>query len=89
MSEKKNLSQKFGNDRILELKQAKEKLAQKRAIEVVQFYGGANLARKLGIKHQAVSKWQKAKIPPFRAMQISNLDDFELEWIRPDISFRP
>jgi hypothetical protein len=67
----------------------KEKLAQQRAIEVIQFYGGANLARKLGIKHQAVSKWQKAKIPPFRAVQISNFNDFELEWIRPDISFRP
>ena len=60
-------------------------LAAQRTVEIRNRYGGAELARKLGVSHAAVSKWKV--IPPFRAYQIAQLGDYELEYIRPDIKF--
>ena len=36
-------------------------------------------------KKEIVSKWKV--IPPFRAIQIEKLGDFQAEYIRPDINF--
>jgi hypothetical protein len=58
-------------------------LAKERKIEIVGRYGGRNLARILNISHPAVSKWEV--IPPLRAYQISNLGDYDLEYMRPDL----
>jgi|TARA_R110000803_G_scaffold31012_4_gene69535 DNA-binding transcriptional regulator YdaS (Cro superfamily) len=63
------------------------KIAQERKKEVVNQYGGKNLARMLGISHPAVSKWKV--IPPFRAFQIAKLGDFDIEYIRPDLQITP
>jgi|TARA_R110000744_G_scaffold4038_1_gene14908 DNA-binding transcriptional regulator YdaS (Cro superfamily) len=63
------------------------KLALDRKKEVVNQYGGKNLARMLGISHPAVSKWKV--IPPFRAFQIAKLGDFDIEYIRPDLRITP
>jgi len=63
----------------------KYQLAIDRKKEVVSKYGGKNLSIKLRISHPAVSKWKV--IPPFRAIQISKLGDFQAEYIRPDINF--
>jgi len=63
------------------------KLALERKKEVVNQYGGKNLARMLGISHPAVSKWKV--IPPFRAFQIAKLGDFDIEYIRPDLRITP
>ena len=63
------------------------KIAQERKKEVVNQYGGKNLARMLGISHPAVSKWKV--IPPFRAYQIAKLGDFDIEYIRPDLQITP
>jgi hypothetical protein len=63
------------------------KIAQERKKEVVNQYGGKNLARMLGISHPAVSKWKV--IPPFRAFQIAKLGDFDIEYIRPDLRITP
>ena len=63
----------------------KYQLAVDRKKEVVSKYGGKNLSIKLRISHPAVSKWKV--IPPFRAIQISKLGDFQAEYIRPDINF--
>ncbi len=60
-------------------------MAVQRTVEIRNNYGGAELARKLGISHAAVSKWKV--IPPFRAYQIAQLGDYKLEYIRPDIKF--
>ena len=61
------------------------KIAQARKKEVINTYGGKKLSKMLGISHPAVSKWKV--IPPFRAIQISKLGDFQAEYIRPDINF--
>ena len=61
------------------------KIAQERKKEVINTYGGKKLSKMLGISHPAVSKWKV--IPPFRAIQISKLGDFQAEYIRPDINF--
>lgn len=61
----------------------KEKLAMKRKIEVVNKYGGKRLSEILKISHPAISKWKV--IPPYRAFQIAQLGDFEMEYIRPDL----
>jgi|TARA_R110000823_G_scaffold200393_1_gene331414 hypothetical protein len=63
------------------------KIAQERKKEVVNQYGGKNLARMLGISHPAVSKWKV--IPPYRAFQIAKLGDFDIEYIRPDLQITP
>jgi len=63
------------------------KIAQERKKEVVNQYGGKNLARMLGISHPAVSKWKV--VPPFRAYQIAKLGDFDIEYIRPDLQITP
>ena len=63
------------------------KIAQERKKEVVNQYGGKNLARMLGISHPAVSKWKV--VPPFRAFQIAKLGDFDIEYIRPDLQITP
>ena len=63
------------------------KIAQDRKKEVVNRYGGKNLAKMLGISHPAVSKWKV--IPPFRAFQIAKLGDFDIEYIRPDLQITP
>ena len=63
------------------------KIAQERKKEVVNQYGGKNLARMLGISHPAVSKWKV--IPPFRAFQIAKLGGFDIEYIRPDLQITP
>ena len=65
----------------------KHKVALERKKEVVNQYGGKNLARMLGISHPAVSKWKV--IPPFRAFQIAKLGDFDIEYIRPDLRITP
>ena len=56
-------------------------LAKERKKEIVNKYGGKNLSRMLGISHPAVSKWQV--IPPFRAYQIAQLGDYDINYIRP------
>tara|TARA_R110000751_G_scaffold10516_1_gene38334 strand:- start:228 stop:464 length:237 start_codon:yes stop_codon:yes gene_type:complete len=61
----------------------KEKLAMKRKIEVVNKYGGKRLSEILKISHPAISKWKV--VPPYRAFQISQLGDFRMEYIRPDL----
>jgi DNA-binding transcriptional regulator YdaS (Cro superfamily) len=61
-------------------------LAVERKKEVVAKYGGKGLAQMLGISPPAVSKWQL--IPPYRAFQISQFGDFEMDYIRPDINFK-
>ena len=61
----------------------KEKLAMKRKIEVVNKYGGKRLSEILKISHPAISKWKV--IPPYRAFQISQLGDFDMQYIRPDL----
>ena len=63
------------------------KIEQERKKEVVNQYGGKNLARMLGISHPAVSKWKV--IPPYRAFQIAKLGDFDIEYIRPDLQITP
>lgn len=63
------------------------KIAMERKKEIVNQYGGKNLARMLGISHPAVSKWKV--IPPFRAYQIAKLGDFDIEYIRPDLQITP
>ena len=63
------------------------KIAQDRKKEVVNQYGGKNLAKMLGICHPAVSKWKV--VPPFRAFQIAKLGDFDIEYIRPDLQITP
>lgn len=63
------------------------KIAQDRKKEVVNQYGGKNLAKMLGISHPAVSKWKV--VPPFRAYQIAKLGDFDIEYIRPDLQITP
>jgi len=63
------------------------KIAMERKKEIVNQYGGKNLARMLGISHPAVSKWKV--IPPFRAYQIAKLGDFDIEYIRPDLQIAP
>ena len=63
------------------------KIAMERKKEIVNQYGGKNLARMLGISHPAVSKWKV--IPPFRAYQIAKLGDFDIEYIRPDLDINP
>ena len=62
-------------------------LAKKRKIEVVARYGGRNLSKMLNISHAAVSKW--SVIPPYRAYQISQIGDFDIEYIRPDLTILP
>ena len=61
----------------------KYKLATKRKIEVVNKYGGKRLSEILKISHPAISKWKV--IPPYRAYQIAQLGDFDMEYIRPDL----
>ena len=63
------------------------KIAMERKKEIVNQYGGKNLARMLGISHPAVSKWKV--IPPFRAYRIAKLGDFDIEYIRPDLQIAP
>jgi len=58
-------------------------LAKERKAEVVARYGGRNLAKMLNISHPAVSKW--VAVPPYRAYQISQFGDFEMNYIRPDL----
>ena len=58
-------------------------LAKERKIEVVARYGGRNLAKMLNISHPAVSKW--VVVPPYRAYQISQLGDFDMNYVRPDL----
>jgi hypothetical protein len=65
----------------------KRDLAKKRRIEVVARYGGRNLSRMLNISHAAVSKW--SVIPPYRAYQISQIGDFKIEYLRPDLTIQP
>tara|TARA_R100000353_G_scaffold169855_1_gene133190 strand:- start:1164 stop:1382 length:219 start_codon:yes stop_codon:yes gene_type:complete len=65
----------------------KIELAKKRKAEVVDKYGGKNLARILGISHPAVSKWQV--IPQLRAYQIAELGDYDLAYLRPDLQIAP
>ena len=67
------------------MKDKKYQLAVDRKKEVVSKYGGKNLSKRLRISHPAVSKWKV--IPPFRAIQIEKLGDFQAEYIRPDINF--
>ena len=67
------------------MKNTKYKLAVDRKKEIVTKYGGKSLSKRLRISHPAVSKWKV--IPPFRAIQISKLGDFQAEYIRPDINF--
>ncbi len=62
-------------------------LAKKRKAEVVDKYGGKNLARMLGISPPAVSKWQV--IPQLRAYQIAELGDYDLGYLRPDLQIAP
>jgi len=61
----------------------KYQLAAMRKIEVVNKYGGKRLSEILKISHPAISKWKV--IPPYRAYQIAQLGDFEMEYIRPDL----
>ena len=63
----------------------KYELAKERKKEIVAKYGGRNLSVLLKISHPAVSKWEV--IPPLRAFQIANFGDFNLEYIRPDLTF--
>lgn len=63
------------------------KLAIERKKEVINQYGGKNLANMLGISHPAVSKWKV--IPPFRAYQIAKLGEFDIEYLRPDLQINP
>jgi len=67
--------------------ETKYDLAKKRKLEIVNRYGGRNLSKMLNISHAAVSKW--SVIPPFRAYQISQIGDFDMEYIRPDLSMQP
>ena len=67
------------------MKNIKLQLAKDRKKEVIARYGGKNLSKRLRISHPAVSKWKV--IPPFRAIQIEKLGDFQAEYIRPDINF--
>ena len=62
-------------------------LAKERKKEIVNKYGRTNLSRMLGISHPAVSKWQV--IPPFRAYQIAQLGDYDINYIRPDLEIAP
>ena len=62
-------------------------LAVERRKEIVTKYGGSNLARMLGISHPAVSKWKT--IPPFRAFQIAELGDYDVQYLRPDLEIAP
>ena len=62
-------------------------LAVERKREVVNQYGGKNLAKMLNISHPAVSKWKV--IPPFRAFQIAKLGEFDIEYLRPDLQINP
>jgi len=61
-------------------------LAKERKIEIVGKYGGRNLARILNISHPAVSKWEV--IPQLRAYQIATLGEYNLDYIRPDLSHK-
>ncbi|BAQ85907.1 hypothetical protein EXVC031PHodr_034 [Pelagibacter phage EXVC032P Baldr] len=62
-------------------------LAVERKREVINQYGGKNLAKMLNISHPAVSKWKV--IPPFRAFQIAKLGEFDIEYLRPDLQINP
>ncbi len=62
-------------------------LAVERKREVINEYGGKNLAKMLNISHPAVSKWKV--IPPFRAFQIAKLGEFDIEYLRPDLQINP
>ena len=62
-------------------------LAVERKREVINQYGGKNLAKMLNISHPAVSKWKV--IPPFRAFQIAKLGEFDIEYLRPDLQIDP
>jgi len=58
-------------------------LAKERKVEVIGRYGGRNLSKMLNISHPAVSKW--VVVPPYRAYQISQFGDFEMDYLRPDL----
>ena len=62
-------------------------LAVERKREVINQYGGKNLAKMLNISLPAVSKWKV--IPPFRAFQIAKLGEFDIEYLRPDLQINP
>ena len=62
-------------------------MAIQRTVEIRNRYGGAELARKLGVSHASVSKWKV--IPPFRAYQIAQLGDYDIGYIRPDLEIAP
>jgi len=63
------------------------KIAIERKKEIVNHYGGKRLAKMLGVSHPAVSKWKV--IPPFRAYQIAQLGDYDIEYMRPDLQIAP
>ena len=62
-------------------------LAIERKKDVINQYGGKNLANMLGISHPAVSKWKV--VPPFRAYKIAKLGEFDIEYLRPDLQINP
>jgi DNA-binding transcriptional regulator YdaS (Cro superfamily) len=62
----------------------KEQPKDQALILAIQAAGGtAKLARKLGIKSQAISQWRRC--PPKRAMDVAKASGIPLHVLRPDL----